>query len=68
MAHRRGSGSTPLDRLTSHYDDIDLRCPSCGFEDDEGGWKAATNGNTVLYRHICPSCGSIRKRTLKMRP
>jgi uncharacterized Zn finger protein len=68
MSRSAGTGSTPFDRLTSHYDHVDLRCPSCGYEDDGGRWKAETNGSTVLYRHICPSCGSIRKRTLKLRP
>ncbi|MFC4550682.1 MULTISPECIES: HVO_0649 family zinc finger protein [Halorussus] len=65
MSHDDG-GSTPFERLTSHFDDEDLVCPDCGYEDEGGHWKAATSGDHVLYRHLCPSCGTVRKRTFEL--
>lgn len=66
MAAGSTDGTTALDRLTAHYEK-DLVCPKCGHEDDSGHWKARTSGSTILYRHVCPACGAIRKRTLKLR-
>lgn len=66
MIHRE-SGSNPLERLQSHLMHEDMRCPECGYVDDGGAWKAMTDGGTILYRHICPSCGEIRKRTYTTR-
>lgn len=60
------SGTTALDRLGKHFDDVDLVCPDCGYEDREGGWQAATAGLRIHYRHVCPSCGSIRTRELRL--
>jgi len=58
-------GASPLDRLGSHFD-ADLVCPDCGFDDADGHWMSDTSGDRVRYRHVCPSCGSIRKRTLDL--
>jgi predicted RNA-binding Zn-ribbon protein involved in translation (DUF1610 family) len=66
MAAERERGATPLDRLKSRYD-RDLRCRECGFEDVDGGWQARTTGERVSYRHVCPSCGAIETRTLKLK-
>ncbi|WP_435365608.1 HVO_0649 family zinc finger protein [Haloarchaeobius sp. DYHT-AS-18] len=63
-AHTR-RGASAFDRLTTHYD-VDLVCPKCGNEDAEGHWKAQTDGGTVRYTHLCPSCGEIRQRTLRL--
>jgi predicted RNA-binding Zn-ribbon protein involved in translation (DUF1610 family) len=65
MVHRE-EGATPLERLQSRYNHEDMRCPECGYEDDDGEWKAMTDGSTILYRHVCPSCGEIRKRTYRV--
>jgi len=65
MAVRRHAGTTPLDRLRSRLD-ADRRCPECGYEDTDGEWSAKTTGDRVLYRHVCPSCGAIDKRTLRL--
>lgn len=65
MAVDRNGGATPLDRLRTHLE-TDLRCPDCGFEDDDGSWTARTDGGRVLYRHVCPSCGSIRTRDIRL--
>lgn len=66
MTHGDEEGASPFEHLTIHMDDVDLVCPDCGYEDEEGNWSAETNGATVLYRHLCPSCGSIRKRTFDL--
>ena len=67
MSSQRRTGTTPLDGLRSHFDDSEATCPECGYEDDDGGWKAVTTGDRVLYRHVCPSCGAISKRTLRLK-
>ena len=66
MPVRRGSGTTPLDRLKAQYD-RDLRCRECGYLDEDGAWQARTSGDRVSYRHVCPSCGTIEKRTLRLK-
>lgn len=48
---------SPFEQLRSHYEEGDLACPECGYEDTEGEWETTT-GDTVRYRHLCPSCGS----------
>ena len=57
---------TALDRLRAHYDDVDLRCPECGYVDEDGGWRATTSGDRIDYRHLCPSCGAVRRRTYRL--
>ena len=65
MSSKRSTGTTALDGLRSHFDDAAATCPKCGYEDADGGWQAATSGDRVLYRHVCPSCGAINKRELR---
>lgn len=60
-------GTTPFDRLRSRYENVDMRCPECGYEDEDGEWLSTTDGSQVLYRHVCPQCGSVRKRTYTLR-
>ncbi|MFB6165792.1 MAG: HVO_0649 family zinc finger protein [Haloarculaceae archaeon] len=60
------SHSTPFGRLKRHYEDDDMVCPECGHEDEDGGWQTETNGRRIDFRHVCPSCGDIRVRTLKL--
>jgi predicted RNA-binding Zn-ribbon protein involved in translation (DUF1610 family) len=62
-AHR---GTTALDRLRERFDAEATTCPECGYE-DEGGWRAAATGDRIVYRHLCPSCGARRSRTLRLR-
>lgn len=66
MAQKRFVGTTPLERLGSRFDDVDLVCPDCGYDDSDGRWTSETSGDRVRYRHVCPSCGSIRQRTLDL--
>lgn len=65
MAAERRSGTTPLDRLRSHYDDVDLKCPKCGYVDESGKWRVTMTGGRVDYHHLCPSCGARRTRTVR---
>lgn len=60
MATRRQRGTTPFERLRSVFDERDLLCPECGHEDEDGGWRAETNGKHVRYRHVCPRCDTRR--------
>lgn len=64
MPTDENGGRTAFERLRSHYEDVDLLCPECGYEDDEGSWTAKSAPHRILYRHVCPSCGAIRTRTL----
>jgi hypothetical protein len=66
MAQRQFTGTSPLERFGSRFDDVDLVCPDCGYDDSDGRWLSETSGDRVQYRHVCPSCGSIRKRTLDL--
>ncbi|NHN60757.1 MULTISPECIES: HVO_0649 family zinc finger protein [Halorussus] len=58
-------GLSPFERLRSRYEDEDLVCPKCGYDDADGRWLAATAGDRVQYRHLCPSCGYVRRRTFR---
>ncbi|KAB1192298.1 hypothetical protein GJR96_02100 [Haloferax sp. MBLA0076] len=64
---RTPRGTTALDRLRERYTDVERVCSKCGHVDTDGGWSAKTTGSTVLYRHICPSCGAIETRTLSLK-
>lgn len=66
MALRNPPGSTPIDRLRSHYDAVEAVCPSCGYEDDSGGWEVRTDGAEIRYRHVCPSCGAAHAHTYRL--
>jgi rubredoxin len=63
MAIHTDTGTTPLDRLRNR---LDMRCPECGYVDEEGRWTAATSGSRVTYQHICPSCAAVRQHTFQL--
>jgi predicted RNA-binding Zn-ribbon protein involved in translation (DUF1610 family) len=63
---RSNGASSLIDRLNSRYEGTDLTCPACGYEDDDGSWRASTNGRRIDYRHLCPSCGNLRVRTVTL--
>jgi uncharacterized C2H2 Zn-finger protein len=56
---------SPFDRLRKHYEDTTLRCPKCGYVDDEGEWRVTARGGQVHYQHVCPRCDAIDTRVLK---
>ncbi|MFB6254932.1 MAG: HVO_0649 family zinc finger protein [Halobacteriaceae archaeon] len=60
----KDSGTNPFDKLRIHYEDIDMKCPECGYEDNESSWESFTNGREITYQHICPNCGKVRRRTI----
>jgi len=63
---RSRSGSSVIDRLNARYEDVDITCPECGYVDEDASWRAETNGRRIDYRHLCPSCGSMRTRTVTL--
>ncbi|MFC6732405.1 HVO_0649 family zinc finger protein [Haladaptatus sp. DYSN1] len=66
MGHDLDDERSPFEKLKSHYDDVDMKCPECGYEDTDGEWQTETTGEKVHYHHICPSCGVVQKRTLSI--
>ena len=66
MSHQRSGGISAFERLKSRYESVDLQCPKCGYDDEGGSWQAATSGDRIDYKHICPSCGAIRRRTFHL--
>lgn len=66
MSRPRNGGLSPFERLRSRFEDEDLVCPKCGYDDDDGRWLAETGGSQIHYRHLCPSCGYIRRRTFHL--
>lgn len=66
MSHDRESARSAFEKLKSHYDETDLKCHECGYEDEEGEWQTKTTGDEVEYRHLCPSCGALDRRTLSV--
>lgn len=63
---RSSNGSSVIDRLNSRYEDVDVTCPECGYVDEDSKWTAETNGRRIDYRHLCPSCGNMRTRTVRL--
>lgn len=63
--HRKG-GKTALERLLRRYETTDTKCPACGYVDNESNWTSRTNGKTVVYHHVCPSCGTARDHTFHL--
>lgn len=60
-------GGSPLERLRRRYETTEKRCPSCGYVDEEGNWTSETDGQRVVYRHVCPSCGAAHEHTFRLR-
>lgn len=59
-------GRSPMERLRTHYDNEELTCTECGYEDDGGAWESETNGSEVHYYHECPQCGAVREHSLSV--
>jgi predicted RNA-binding Zn-ribbon protein involved in translation (DUF1610 family) len=59
-------GASAFETLCWHYEASRLTCPACGHEDADGEWQARTTGNRVSYRHVCPACGAVDRRELRL--
>ncbi|MFC6716736.1 HVO_0649 family zinc finger protein [Natrialbaceae archaeon GCM10025810] len=57
---------SPFDRLRQKYDESELRCPQCGYVDDDGGWRVTTSGSRVRYQFVCPTCDAVETRELRL--
>lgn len=53
-----------MELLKLHFEETDLECPACGYEDEAGEWSAEAEGRVIHYRHECPRCGAEQDRTL----
>jgi Zn finger protein HypA/HybF involved in hydrogenase expression len=56
MATHNNIGQTPLERLRYRYENTETKCPDCGYVDDEGNWTSKSDGQRIVYQHVCPSC------------
>jgi len=59
--------TTVLERVRRRYETTDKKCPDCGYVDEEGNWESRTNGQQLVYRHVCPSCGATREHTFNLK-
>lgn len=60
MSPRNALGGSSLERLRRRYERTETKCPACGYVDREGNWTSATDGRTIVYHHVCPSCDAAR--------
>lgn len=63
MSRHTISGVTTLARVRDRYEQTDKKCPDCGYVDEAGNWESETDGRRIVYRYVCPSCGSAREHT-----
>jgi|GEM_PF-423778 len=66
MATNTTNGSTALDRLRRRYETSETKCPACGYVDHGANWTSRTDGQRVVYRHVCPSCDASREHTFRL--
>jgi len=66
MSRPKNGGPSPFERLRSRFEEDDLVCPKCGYDDADGRWLAETGGDRIQYSHLCPSCGYSRRRTFRL--
>ncbi|MFC6615308.1 HVO_0649 family zinc finger protein [Halopenitus salinus] len=59
-------GTTPLDRLRERLDATRRVCESCGSDQSDSRWEAATTGSRILYRLECDSCGARIERSFRL--
>lgn len=62
MARHGTRGSTPLEQYRNGLNEREHTCVECGYEDDDGGWRAVTNGGSIYYQRVCPQCESEQTR------
>lgn len=64
MAH--DTTRSALEQLSEYYEETELVCPECGYEDETGHWRSETDGDVVEYTHECPECGAVSEHTLSV--
>ncbi|WP_049922636.1 HVO_0649 family zinc finger protein [Halopiger djelfimassiliensis] len=57
---------SPFERLRAKFDDSELECRQCGYLADEGGWRVTTSGSRVQYQFVCPACGAVETREMRL--
>jgi len=65
MAADRSSGTTALEQYRERLRERP-RCGECGHTDEGGEWQTAYRGGRLVYRHVCPRCGAIERRVLRL--
>ncbi|MFB6304022.1 MAG: HVO_0649 family zinc finger protein [Haloferacaceae archaeon] len=66
MPTRDKEGATPLARLRRRYETTEKKCPECGYVDEGGNWTSRTDGQRIVYTHVCPSCDASREHTYRL--
>lgn len=66
MPPERTGGTTPFEWVETHYEETEMKCPDCGYVDEEGNWESETDGHRITYRHTCPSCDAVREHTFEL--
>ena len=66
MATHSIDGRTPLERMRRRYEETQKKCPACGYVDEAGNWMSRTDGQQVVYRHVCPSCEASREHVFEL--
>ncbi|MFC7071112.1 HVO_0649 family zinc finger protein [Halobaculum lipolyticum] len=64
MAMRRASGTTALDLYRERLRE-EPTCTKCGYTDEGGTWQTRYRERRLVYRHVCPRCGAIERRTFR---
>jgi len=58
--------SNPFERLRDHYQQVDTKCPECGYEAADTDWKSTTDGSEVRYQRMCENCGYVHMRSVTL--
>jgi predicted RNA-binding Zn-ribbon protein involved in translation (DUF1610 family) len=66
MPPQRTSGRSALESLLRRYERTETKCPDCGYIDEGGNWTSQTDGQHVVYLHVCPGCGASREHTFDL--
>jgi len=59
-------GITTLESLLRRYETTETKCPECGYVDDEGNWTNRTDGQRIVYHHVCPRCSADREHVFRL--
>lgn len=57
---------SPFERLRAKFDESELECRHCGCRDNEGGWRVTTTGSRVQYQFVCPTCGAVETKEMRL--